>query len=255
MDKKGGLALSIFSIKVVAVIISFVLICVGAWLTLREEEREIEPEEKITKVEIVSHTLTRTNPLFTNFKAVLGEVRNVGETNVEGPHDVLSEHGVKLKATFYDNRGYIIDEIFSEVFIPVLVPNQKSPFYLETSAIGVFRYELEIVSYRESEEPYREFEVVDQELTYISYWDEYRVEGEVLNTGTAGASNVRVCATFYDSDGNVIGCGMSARSSLAPNEVTDFWVAGEPCGKFMGEPASYTLQVFEDPRINPFIFV
>lgn len=196
---------------------------------------------------IVSHTSYREEETGWIYD-IYGEVQNVSTTNIRG---------VIIKATIYDNRGYIIDSKIKFVYIPVLVPNQKSPFRLCYFYPKGVRYELEIFSYSEtSSEPYREFNIPSHELMANDGSDYYTppphsghiyvVRGKVVNIGNQTTYKGHVCVTFYDTKGNVIGCGDSSTPAiiLGPkDEPYDFIVWGP--GNVMPYPASYILQVYE----------
>jgi len=209
---------------------------------------------------IVSHTvypgLNVWGEKYSDFGNIYGEVQNNIDMNIRD---------IAIKATYYDNRGYIVDKESCYVDIPLLVPGQKSPFWLfGTNEEKAVEYELEIVSFHETIlEPYREFEIISHELmAYGGYdyfynpppysGDIYVVRGEVVNIGTQIANNVTISATFYDATGNVIGsCGTATIRrevegtfrELVPNMLEDFKAMG--LGNEMPYPASYVLQVYE----------
>ena len=191
---------------------------------------------------------------------IYGEVQNVSNKNIEN---------VIVKATLYENRGYIAGLGATDsrnVYIPLLVPGQKSPFSLLLGGSGAVRYELEIVSFQETVlEPYREFKILSQgEL--MAYdgsnfytpppqkGDVWTVQGvEVVNIGARTAENVSVSVTFYGATGNVIGVGggyvfnlYNGIPQLAPNVLHKWSLIWGCPGNSMPYPASYIIQVYEE---------
>lgn len=135
---------------------------------------------------------------------VYGEVKNNGSNNLTS---------VLLTATFYDSSDSVIgcdDFVLTE--IDILTPGQRSPFhscmwYGEDTSAAVDHYTVVVSSCDvTTTEPYREFEVLSDTSSSDS-WIDYRVTGEVQNTGSEDAEFAEVVGTFYDSSGVVVATG------------------------------------------------
>jgi hypothetical protein len=128
---------------------------------------------------------------------ILGEVENAGDTPVTA---------VNITATGYSQLGEVLANSSTIADLIVIMPNEKSPFdvvltYFLTEN-DVANYSLSI-SYSAANSVSRTLRI----LSNASYTDSsgiLYVDGSVTNVGTGVAANVRVIATFYDSDGHVV---------------------------------------------------
>jgi len=153
---------------------------------------------------------------------VVGEVENMGAENVER---------VKILATFYNETGTVIGADFCYAEIDTLVSGQKSPFgvsnYPRKEITGNVRsYGLCARGEKTAKAPYRELEVVTHvpEIDRSGY---YKITGRVENVGEIDATFVKVVATFYDSQGRIVGYDSSypVPLDLKTGETGSFQVA------------------------------
>lgn len=185
-----------------------------------------------TDVAILSH-----NPYVDSlgYYTIVGEVQNQGTKNL---------HYVKITATFYDSANNVLATDFTYTDIDILIPQQKSPFELNTypSKITVDHYSVVVSSYSETGEvPYRSLRI--QGLTTstdsLGY---YHVIGEVENTGQVDTTYVKIVVTFYNSNGKVIAKDFTytdpidiAKGSKAPFDASSY--------PLKITPARYLVQV------------
>lgn len=128
---------------------------------------------------------------------ILGEVENFGDSPVTA---------VNIAATGYGQLGEVLATSSTIADLTVILPNEKSPFdvvltYFLTEN-DVANYSLS-VSYSAANSVSRTLRI----LSNTSYADSagiLYVDGSVTNVGTGVAANVKIIATFYDSDGNVV---------------------------------------------------
>ena len=158
---------------------------------------------------------------------VVGEIQNVG------PNTVVS--------VFLTGIVYTQDEVaqaysYTTAFVNYMVPQQKAPFEMEflpqTSvtgdlswvSLGVDRVDFTV----EKSDTTDKYQYPDLAITDNSgqtdsegvYW----VSGQVQNSGTQAATNVRVVGTFYNSAGTVVAVGYTdyITSSLEPSTTASF---------------------------------
>jgi hypothetical protein len=128
---------------------------------------------------------------------ILGEVENSGNTPVAE---------VNITATGYGQLGEVLATSSTIADLTVILPNEKSPFdvvltYFLTEN-DVYNYSLSI-TYSAANSVSRTLRI----LSNTSYTDSagiLYVDGSVANVGIGVAANVRVIATFYDSDRHVV---------------------------------------------------
>ncbi len=192
------------------------------------------------EVEVLSHGLFQN----ANLK-LLGEVKNTTNENIQ----------VRRIATFYDEKGTVIA---ADVFFPgvaiVLGPGEKAPFSLlpvprevpgETERSEVIaRWEVSDTA------PYREFEILNLVYQEGPKWagPQYRVEGEVKNSGKQSVTSVWVYATYYDAEGKVIYYSLShvEPDTLAPGDKGSFELRAPP-PPWVWEISNYALLVKSTP--------
>lgn len=162
-----------------------------------------------------------------------GEVINLGSKPVKR---------VRLTATMYDQAGLVTAVNDSSADIPlgfslwhvgVLHPSEYAPFSILIDDPGAYASWRITVTYAEASSSdfakhYDDLLILnDQGRQTSDLLGNYRVTGEIRNTGTHETGPVRIVTTLYDSDGRVIGVdGVSASEfdKLAPGEVTPFSV-------------------------------
>lgn len=186
-------------------------------------------------VKILSHNGYTVSDMTGTYAVVVGEVQNMGR-------DALSY--VKITAALYDSENNILATDYTYAQIKVLLPGQKSPFiFIKLSSAE--RYGLEVTkSTLTTEEPYREFEILSHS-SFIDDDGDYRVTGEIKNTGAQEATDTEVIATFYDANGEVVGASVIATvepRDLSAGQTASFDLQVTP-DKIASEIATYTLQV------------
>lgn len=169
----------------IACLLTVFLVLLQATLNLRMSTRAAP------SVKIVSHTGFIA---YNEFFVVTGEVENVGTTPLTH---------VTLTATFRDLNNVVIDTIEEKVSLEVLLAGRKSPFNIilvdKAKSAQVDTYDLAIKSY----EPYPAGKRKSLEIL----WDfgfNFTVSGEIVNRNETEATFVKVLATFYDEQNQVI---------------------------------------------------
>ena len=149
---------------------------------------------------------------------VVGEVENIGDVAVEA---------VNVTVRFYDvfYEEFAVKSRFAE--LNVLLPGRKAPFeitlYDSEGASLVRHYSLSVTwTDLPSGKP-----CALEILSSYSYFDddEYlHVNGTVKNGGTSMANAVKVVATFYNSNGTVVGEAyrITKPNFLDPDQSVDF---------------------------------
>jgi len=154
---------------------------------------------------------------------IVGEVQNVGTTNLEW---------IKMTAVYHDSVGVIIGTDGFYIQSRLITPGQKSPFITfagisyssSINASLIASYELVVRAYSSTtEELYMGLQVTSQETSYDD-WGNYHVSGELKNNGMLFVESVTVIATFYGSDGKVVDTwfGLPDPNQLNPNETATF---------------------------------
>lgn len=170
---------------------------------------------------------------------VVGEVQNVGSSTVGS---------VVLAGTASSSDGSQVDSSIN-AYVVDLLPQQKAPFYWEfydsgnengggwshpdvsNVAISVYKADttanyqypdLKITNDHYSIGTNRGTGANDQTADYGVYW----VNGQIQNTGSQTATNIRVIGTFYNASGAVVAVGgyinEVVNASLSPSASTLF---------------------------------
>jgi hypothetical protein len=166
-------------------------------------------------VQIVSHSSFYTS---TNLLYVVGEVENTGDTSTEF---------TKVTATFYDSEDQIVATKIGYATLDILPPGRKSPFYImlleDDGALDVDDYSL-TASWSEADEEKEHGLEILSSSTDTDALDFLHVTGEIKNTGSATANEVMVSATFYDSEGTVVGRSWeyAEPEDLSPDQTGTF---------------------------------
>lgn len=164
---------------------------------------------------IVSHSSFYTS---SNLLYIVGEVENTG--------DVATKF-TKVNATYYDSEDQIITTKIGYATLDILPPGRKSPFYVmlleDDGALDVDDYSL-TVSWSDSEEDKELGLEILSSSSNTDALDFLHITGEIKNTGSATANEVYVCATFYDSDGTVVGRNWeyAEPETLSPDQTGTF---------------------------------
>ena len=170
---------------------------------------------------------------------VVGEVQNVGSSTVGS---------VVLAGTASSSDGGKVDST-TNAYVVDLVPGQKAPFYWEffdssnengggwlhpdvsnlalsvyqADATANYQYpDLKITNDHSSIGTNRGTSATDKNADYGAYW----VTGQIQNTGSQTATNIRLIGTFYNASGAVVGVGgyinEVVTTSLSPSASATF---------------------------------
>ncbi|HDQ06954.1 MAG TPA: hypothetical protein ENN36_09600 [Candidatus Bathyarchaeota archaeon] len=175
----------------------------------------VQPVQAAGDVRIVTHSsfYTSLNTLY-----IVGEVENTGD---------MATEFTKVNATFYDAEDQIIDTRIGYATLDVLLPGRKSPFYVmlfeDDMSLAVDDYSL-TVSWKDREAGKEEGLEILSFSDHMDDWDFLHVTGEIRNTGSTTATDVKVHATFYDSEGTVVGRNEESAepTTLSPDQTGTF---------------------------------
>lgn len=152
---------------------------------------------------------------------VVGEVKNVADGALEF---------VQITATFYDVNNVVVGTKFSYAYIEVLEAGRKSPFTITLGDAGqsakVHNYSLGISSFEQtsSKPSYLQISSMNQ---YTDSNRDLHLVGEIKNSGSQIARYVRIAATFYGGEGEVVGATAtySDPKDIAPEKKATFDVS------------------------------
>ena len=166
---------------------------------------------------------------------IVGEVQNKGYTNVQY---------VEIVATYYDQQQNVIGTDFTYSELDILVPGQKSPFDLSSypdklPSLKTYRIQ---VSYRTTVDQTFQGLSVSSQTSRTDNYGYFEIVGEVRNSGGTTAEYVKIVATYYNSEGTVIGTDYtySSLDQIATGQTSPFTLSSYPR---MIQPATYSLQV------------
>lgn len=177
---------------------------------------------------------------------VVGEVQNTGSTIISN---------VTLGGTITISGGEQTQSV-TMVWVKNLLPQQKAPFYMEFppngislgSWINVEILTVDLTVYQA--EPttghlYPDIAVTSSQGT-VSQDGSFWVNGNLQNTGSQSAKDVRVVATFYNSQGGIAGVGYT--DTLTPNPLTPSQTTTFKVGAFdqnqTGLPANHKITTY-----------
>jgi len=150
---------------------------------------------------------------------VVGELQNMGNETLTF---------VKVEATYYDSQNNIITTRFDLTMLNKILPGRKSPFLialLDTAqSAQVHHYNLTVSFSTTSPIP------IGLEITshssQIDMEGYMHITGEIKNTQTKTAHNVKVIVTCYDEQGKVVAATQTEldpeENYLNPNETKPF---------------------------------
>ena len=181
---------------------------------------------------------------------VVGEVENVG-SNIIG--------NVTVEGTAFNSTGQELASTTTQAFVYDMLPGQKAPFYLDFTAASSTTDDLSWVS-SVSCVSVTVTSVTDTNATqysgltiptggsspYIPGNGSYIVVGTIVNNGTQVAQDPWVAATFYNSNGTVIGLNFTdyLTTELAPSDELRFFATPtDDTSQLTSEIAYYTLTV------------
>lgn len=146
---------------------------------------------------------------------------------------------VQVVGTFYDASGKVWRASQAYTLINLLQPGQRSPFVLAAGGANqVVRSRLLVRAVATTATPRGDLAVLNSSAAVQG--TALVISGQMRNTGTAPASNVRVVASLYDAGGQIVEAGMSASVSLAAGATAPFQIAIPANWQ---DYASYELQV------------
>lgn len=163
---------------------------------------------------------------------VVGEIQNFLNTNIEF---------VKVVVTYYDSNNEIVTSDFTYTDVSEIKPGQKSPFKVITeNNPNIASYDIQ-ATYRETNEnPYNGLEIVSSRENTI--YSSYGIVGEVVNNGIQDAQYVKIIATYYDANNQVIDTDFTYTTIdiLSPGAKSPFQIISYG---MENKPARYELQV------------
>jgi hypothetical protein len=150
---------------------------------------------------------------------VVGEVQNTGPNTI----DYVIVTGIVSSSDGAQSNSGI------QVWGKNLTPGQKAPFYLEFHSESTtdgtwYGTDITNVQLEVSEAPataqyqYSSLTLTSQKGT-VSAHGEFFLDCDVKNTGSQTASNAIICATFYNSTGQVVAVGYSNQSDISPQST------------------------------------
>ncbi len=184
-------------------------------------------------VKIVSYTYYLDNA---GILDVVGQVQNVGSNAVDP---------VVLTGTIYGSDGSKLAASYAYAWVKYMAPQQYAPFYMEFQPpqnsngwdlSAVANVSLTVIQANATNSyEYAGLEVASSTGsigTTGGYNGAYVVNGVIQNTGSQTATNLTVCATFFNAKGDVVAVGNTYGSaytyvtpSLAPSGSVAFQVA------------------------------
>jgi flagellar basal body-associated protein FliL len=182
---------------------------------------------------------------------VVGEVENVG-SNILG--------NVTVEGIAFNSTGQELAKTTTQAFVYDTLPTQKAPFYLDFTAASSTTDNLNWVS-SVSHVSVTVTSVTDTtarqytgltipnlggSIPYSPGNGSYYVVGTIVNNGTQVAQDPWVVATFYNSNGTVIGLNFTdyLAISLNPGNALRFFASpADDTSQLTSEIASYSLLV------------
>lgn len=225
---------------------------IAAWVVELDQDASVipvaptatpTPPPTKTPLPTATGTNTPTPPLYVEYFNVTdysdsdgdlwlyGEVRNLG---------TLPAKSIKLTATLYNVDGNVlaVSSTYADMplefnlwFTGVLYPTEQAPFSILLEEPGQWtEWDISLTyreaSYSDYEEHYRDLEVKNHFGRIVSSFGEnYRVSGEIENTGEMETGPVRIIITLYNESGQVVGIEnmlMTDVDPLMPGEVAPF---------------------------------
>lgn len=176
----------------------------------------VNEAEKVTEATILTHVAylqtMKNNPQNDGIK-VYGILQNTGETNIRA----------EVTINFYNEHDYLVysDEGHGK---PIYIaPNQKTFFdsfvsgeldysYYTVEFSGGEHYRLDYTDYTVSTEtPYTYYQESTDDLLY-------KMNGTIYNSGSSKAEYVNIYVVYYDTYGNILGCGIAFIGEQGDND-------------------------------------
>jgi len=158
---------------------------------------------------------------------VVGEVQNIGQNtvaNVTLGGTVITVDGVQVSSG-------------GMVWVTDLIPQQKAPFYLQFTSSETFygswinveisKVEFQVYRAEATADYLYPDVVVTTNQGSVAQDGTFWVNGNLQNTGDQTAKDIRVVATFFNSEGKITGVGYTdvlTPSTLSPSQTMSFKV-------------------------------
>jgi hypothetical protein len=162
---------------------------------------------------------------------LVGEVLNSGNSNMEN---------VEIIATYYDSSGTVIGTGDTDTELYVLPVNTATPFDV-LKKIQPATYQLTVQGDPTTDQPFPGL-TIQNTATSIDDTGCYDITGQVNNSSANPAGEVKIIATYYDANKNVIGTAFvyTKDSEVAAGHITTFDLSSYPQ---QIKPVSYKLQI------------
>ncbi len=165
---------------------------------------------------------------------LVGEVLNSGNSNMEN---------VEIIATYYDALGTVIGIGNTNTELYVIPVNATTPFDIiaASKTIQPATYKLAVQGDMTTDQPFPGL-TIQNTSTSIDDTGCYDITGQINNSSANPAGEVKIIATYYDANKNVIGTAFvyTKDSEVAAGHITTFDLTSYPQQL---NPASYKLQI------------
>ncbi len=182
---------------------------------------------------------------------VVGEVLNVGSNIIEN---------VTVEGTAFSSAEQELATTTTQAFVYHTLPGQKAPFYLDFTAASSTTDDLSwvpsvssvsvtvtsVTDTASSQYSGLKIPSLGGSSVYTPGNGSYIIDGTIANTGNLTAQDPWVVATFYNSNGTVIGLNFTdyLASSLAPGGDLRFFAAPtDDTSQLTSEITSYALVI------------
>ena len=232
----------------------------GGWTVLPSYTPRFTPSQTYTPLPTntprPTATISKSGILLSNISTfnsdgdlvILGEAKNTGNVPLKN---------AEVIATLYDNNGNVLDTDTSSVWVPlefsfwfdgILYPSEQAPFRILFESPGSWsKYktsiEYEVAKASDYSDHYRDLLVInDTGREFDGFLGNYKVSGEIKNTGYQTCGPVRIVISLYNNEGKIVGfdyLGMTEDEEITPGEIAPFSV--EVYSR--GTVASYSILV------------
>ena len=149
----------------------------------------------------------------------------------------------RLDGTIYDENERSLDSEFTYTLVDSIPPYSKSPFNIVFvgGSLGVDSFEVQLSGAETTEKP-RKLTITKPSI-FVDSIDNLHLVGEVMNLGEQTANFVKVVATFYNSNGEVVGQSFTytKNSDIYPGQYSTYEIVEN---LFSEKATSYQLYVF-----------
>jgi len=190
-----------------------------------------EPTEMEEGLVIVSHSGYADS---SGVVYVVGEVYNNSEANYRW---------VMAECAFLDEDEILLAEAESYVYAGILAPGEKAPFKITLWEVpaGLDTYIVSVSGDETSEAPFVGIELLQESGSVDE--ENLTIIGEVTNTSETPASEVRIAASVYDGDGEIVDVGFTyaERDVFFQGMVSPFKLF---ISEVNGDPDRYELRIY-----------